>query len=199
MSNAHQRNIGPDPSLILDRVRRQQVHPLADAFDSVRLEQYVDRLGWSMIPLRAGDKRPIFDWGPYRYRKPKPSDWQTWVKRFPEANLGLITGRLSGVVVLDVDDMKLGAEIAMKHPATGPMCATPGGGFHMYFKYPKDRDIPNSSNRKLGCDLRGEGGYVVLPPSVDSRGRWKWDLDPLGFKPPPLRKWVLDLFPTLKG
>ena len=105
-----------------------------------------------------------------------------WTKR-PGANIGLPTGRRSGVLVVDVDINECGFETltALIHrykewPST-PSVRTGGGGMHFFFAYPSDVEIRNSA-RKLGpgVDVRGEGGYVLLPPSVHATRRlYEWE------------------------
>jgi putative DNA primase/helicase len=105
--------------------------------------------------------------------------WSTW----PDANIGIATGREAGIFVLDVDEKSGGpaslAELEARH---GPLPATlrsttGGGGFHLYFRYPADGRIPNSTSRVgPGLDVRGDGGYVVAPPSLHKSGRrYQWE------------------------
>src|SRR5690349_15924428 len=99
--------------------------------------------------------------------------WQQW----PDANVGIATGQISGIVVLDIDVAK-GAHSADllfggvdQTVFTTPKVKT-GGGLHFYYKYPIGHDIRNSAS-KLGkfIDVRGEGGYVVAPPSKHITGK----------------------------
>jgi len=82
------------------------------------------------------------------------------------------TGKKSGVVVLDVDVDDGGLESLTKLERAGdpaPKTArarTGGGGIHIYFRNPKGTEIRNSAGLLgPGLDVRGEGGYVVVPPS----------------------------------
>jgi hypothetical protein len=120
-----------------------------------------------------------------------------WWKCWPEANIGIRTGLDSLLVVLDVDVQHGGggtlAELVKRHgelPAA-PEVLTGGGGKHFYFAHP-GREIRNSAGRLgQGLDVRGEGGYVIAPPSVHENGRaYKWTR-PLG-PPPPMPAWLLD-------
>jgi Bifunctional DNA primase/polymerase, N-terminal/Primase C terminal 1 (PriCT-1) len=97
-------------------------------------------------------------------------------QKFPGANIGMPTGARSGVWVLDEDPDKGGTEslkaLEAKYgplPATH-MVSTGGGGRHHYFTYTGEVEIRNSA-RKLGpgLDVRGEGGYVLLPGSATDR------------------------------
>ncbi len=100
---------------------------------------------------------------------------RAWWAGEPTANIGLPTGRRSGVFVVDVDYGKGGFEtlalLIQKHGAEWlegvPWVRTGGGGAHLYFRCPLDKELPNTTGKiGPGVDTRGEGGYVLLPPSV---------------------------------
>jgi hypothetical protein len=88
--------------------------------------------------------------------------WNRW----PDANIGMPTGERSGVFVLDVDDLGALAELEDaigELPATRAV-RTPSGGLHFYFSHAEG--VTNSSGAlPAGIDVRGEGGYVLVPPS----------------------------------
>jgi len=64
-------------------------------------------LGWGPIPLRPRDKKPLLDsWKPHQEIKPSPDEISKWWDENPEANIGLITGRPSGIVAIDIDGQK---------------------------------------------------------------------------------------------
>lgn len=98
-------------------------------------------------------------------------DW--FAPRAPIRNLGLATGRASGLVVLDVDLDKGGpASLSQLEAQLGPLPPTPtvrtgGGGEHRYFAWDEGAGIRNSADALArGVDVRGEGGFVVAPPSL---------------------------------
>jgi Bifunctional DNA primase/polymerase, N-terminal/Primase C terminal 1 (PriCT-1) len=104
-----------------------------------------------------------------------------WWRRWPDANVAIRTGAESDLVVLDVDVQHGGAgtlaELERKHgklPDTA-RALTGGGGQHVYFRHP-GRQLRNSAGRLgPGLDVRGDGGYVVAPPSLHVSGRrYKW-------------------------
>ncbi|MCK9497121.1 MAG: bifunctional DNA primase/polymerase [Dehalococcoidia bacterium] len=126
-----------------------------------------------------------------------------WWRRAPNANVGVATGGVAHLVVLDVDPDKGGAEslrdLELEHgrlPLT-PTVLTGGGGEHYYFRAPEGEVITNSaSNLGPGLDVRGRGGYVVAPPSVHrSGGVYEWQagagLDEVEIAPLP--DWLLAL------
>ena len=103
--------------------------------------------------------------------------WATW----PEANVAVVTGDASGAWVLDIDPHNGGeaaiAALEAAHGALPPTWAveTGGGGLHLWWRRP-GYPVPTSVGRVgPGLDVRGEGGYVVAPPSLHrSMVRYRW-------------------------
>lgn len=131
--------------------------------------------GWTVFPLKPRDKVPLT---PHGCLDASQSHEQvtTWWTRWPDANLGLATGTVSGVLVVDVDGAD--GEIALEQ--YGPLLATvearTGKGRHLYFTLPNGVRLGNSA-RRLGpqLDTRGDGGYVVAPPSIHPNGHaYQW-------------------------
>ena len=130
---------------------------------------------------------------------------QAWWRRWPEANIGLVTGEASGLVVLDVDP-RHGGEVALEElerrfgelPST-VQANTGGGGRHLVFRHPGIR-VPNSAGLLgPGLDMRGDGGYIVAPPSLHASGhRYVWDgAHPLtALEPAPIPGWLLERLKT---
>lgn len=103
--------------------------------------------------------------------------------RHPNANLAAATGSRSGFWCLDIDPRHDGpaalARLEAEHGALPPTieASTPSGGRHLYFRWPADGpEIRNSAGRiGPGLDVRGEGGSIVMPPSVLADGRrYQW-------------------------
>ena len=101
-----------------------------------------------------------------------------WWNRWPRANVALRTGADSGLVVIDVDPGHGGAESLAAlvdrygsfHDDTRTV-RTGGGGWHFYFQHPGGA-VRNDTGRRLGqgIDVRGDGGYVLAPPSLHASG-----------------------------
>lgn len=113
---------------------------------------------------------------------------KNWWKRYPDANIGIATGSISGgIVVIDIDiDEDKGVygdeslnEWEKEHgelPETW-RAITGRGGYHIYYR--SDDSIKNTTNLYPGVDIRGEGGYVIAPPSIHQNGNYyQWELDP---------------------
>lgn len=138
------------------------------------------RLKWSVIPMRARDKRPLIKWQDYQQRLATEDEIRAWYTRWPDANVGAVTGSISGIVVLDVDPRHGGNESLKNWQRQyGPMpntveAQTGGGGRHIYFTHPGGV-IHNRAGIAAGIDLRGDGGCIVLPPSIHSSGHtYNW-------------------------
>lgn len=121
-----------------------------------------------------------------------------WWRRWPHANVGVCTGAESGLVVLDVDIAHGGGRsIRGLMDRYGdlrdvPRARTGSGGWHLLFAHPRER-VPNSAGRLgTGIDVRGDGGYVIAPPSGHSSGQvYRWEVRPNEL--PPLPDWLREL------
>ncbi|RPF47101.1 uncharacterized protein DUF3987 [Thermodesulfitimonas autotrophica] len=153
--------------------------------------------GWSVIPLRPRDKRPLLPaWSEYQNRRPVEQEIRAWWRDNPEANIGVVTGAVSGLVVLDLD-----GETAIVYAKEKGLPRTPtvrtNKGYHVYFTHPGGT-VPNavSLGGVRGLDLRGDRGYVAAPPSVHPSGRryaWARGRGPDDLPLAPLPEWVLKL------
>lgn len=149
-------------------------------------------LGWNPIPLRR-DKRPWIAWAPYQKRKVTPEELQAWRRRYPGANVGIVTGAISGIIVLDVDGPAGAEELKKRHLPPTPTAAT-GKGTHYYFLHPGG--VVRTMIRRLPeLDLKGDGGYVMAPPSTHPSGRryaWVDGLSPWDVELAPPPAWLLE-------
>ena len=142
-------------------------------------------LGLSVFPLTARGKKPIVEsWAPYQEHCAPADVVAKWWGEYPDANVAVACGPVSGVLVLDVDG-DVGCEalatLEAKHGALPETWRSlTGKGKHYWFYYPPGRSIGNSA-KKLGAglDTRGQGGYVVGPGSVHENGKeYRWDVPP---------------------
>ncbi len=155
------------------------------------------RLGWPIIPLHyctssgtcscgkescpSVAKHPLTISG-CKDATTDPVSICSWWQKWPLANVGVGTGSPSGLIVVDIDPRHGGDkswqafQTRNSIPKTQTV-RTGGGGLHFYFKAPK-QVIKNRANLLPGVDIRGEGGYVVAPPSVHKTGTiYSWDGD----------------------
>jgi hypothetical protein len=130
-------------------------------------------LGWSVIPLKPGDKKPLTAWERHQRERATPDMIREWWSKFPDANIGIVTGKISGIAVIDIDE-KIGFIEIEKYIALDlltPQQRTPRGGLHIICKHPLNIELPNNARTIPGCDFRGDGGYIVIAPSTNSTGR----------------------------
>ena len=141
-----------------------------------------------------------------------------WWRHMPDANIGIATGRQSNLWVLDLDarrSIRLGegvlvpeGEYSLKQLVLenrplppGPVVETGGGGRHYYYAYPDEPGIfGNKHNLAPSIDVRGEGGYVLAPPSLHPSGQqYRWEAGNEASNrlyPPP--RWLYDLEPDFE-
>ncbi len=124
------------------------------------------------------DKIPLIKWTEYQNRHATAEEVDEWFTKFADAQIGIVTGAISGIVVVDVE---AGGSIE-PYPETVTV-GTGGGGFHLYYKYP-DHEVKNLVRVKELTDVRGDGGYVVAPPSESSKGKYQWLIAPQDLQMP---------------
>jgi hypothetical protein len=154
------------------------------------------RLGWSVIPIESCGKRPLVRWQVYQRRHPDAREVAEWFQRWPDANIAVVTGVVSGLVVLDLDP-RHGADASLQQLerqhgpiATTVEARTGGGGRHLYFAHLGEM-LHNRVGLAPGVDLRGDGGYVVAPPSVHASGEsYRWERSPDVCPLAPLPHWL---------
>jgi hypothetical protein len=195
--------------------------------NSLKMALAYAKRGWSVIPAHhvtadgecscgrsnCGNpgKHPRIGWVPYQTSAADETTITQWWSRWEQANVAIVTGAVSGLVVLDIDVAHGGDDslhvLQMAHgklPET-PMVLTGGGGQHYYFAHPGDRSISGGSGFSAGVDLRADGGIVIAPPSVHASGRsYEWEVSsdiadtPLA-PMPPLVEWLVEQRPHVLG
>ncbi len=137
---------------------------------------YRNKYEFSVIPV-GRNKIPLVKWQKYQITLPTLDEINLWWAEWPDAKVGVVTGKLSNLVVLDVDSEE-GKEAISKYIPDSyefPVCSTPAGGQHFHFRYPQDTEIRNNAGVIPGCDLRAEGGFALIPPSQGDNGKsYEW-------------------------
>jgi putative DNA primase/helicase len=161
--------------------------------------EYAEKFGFAVFPCKVRGKQPLTKHGCRDASKDLKaiSDW--W-NRYPDANIGIATGSVSGVVVLDVDTKASGRETLAVledehgHLPDAPTVLTGGGGLHIYFRDPGG--LRNSAGMLgQGLDFRADGGYVIAEPSIHPNGneyRWEISSSIRDVALPEIPRWLLD-------
>jgi len=161
--------------------------------------------GWSVMPLRftggvEDRKRPLLDtWEALKHQAAPVSQVTEWWQRWPEANIGLVMGAVSNLVALDLDGPAAVALLRQRDiflPRTAAVQTA--RGYHALYRHPGET-IANrakllTDGQGSGVDVRGDGGYVVAPPSVHGSGWvYAWVVPPeeLAECPPALTAFLL--------
>ena len=149
--------------------------------------EYVDS-GWSVLPVRPEEKRPYMtNWLQYTKTRAPKAMVDSWFTNLAGAGVGVVTGRISNMVVLDVEhDCPYPIEELLKRYPTQMIAKSGGGGYHLFYLYPTNQTrIANRVRIFEGADLRADGGFIVLPPTMHPSGnRYEWvKRGPLGAFP----------------
>lgn len=148
---------------------------------------YATKYHWAVFPVSEKTKKPLTPHG-CKDAKKDPGAIRAWWKKYPMAAIGIATGSASNLIVIDedVDDDKgLDGyqEVSRWERENGSLpetvrAITGRGGAHMYYHY-TGNDINNRAGILEGVDVRGEGGYVIAPPSRHPNGTdYSWEMPP---------------------
>lgn len=160
-------------------------------------------LGWRVIPIAPGFKYPKIS----KWQRVATDDLETiqqwYTGKYNEHGVGVATGAGSGVWVLDVDmhdaDGLQALDDLEEEHGTIPQTVTAhtgGGGAHLFFKWDDDRPVTNGMATGLpaGLDVRGEGGQVVVAPTIHPDGEpYEWASDPWEYEVNDAPEWLYDL------
>jgi hypothetical protein len=120
----------------------------------------------SVIPTCPDNaKMPAVRWKAMQRRRPSPETVDGWANRMPDANIGIVTGAVSNLTIVDVDDANHLSDAIQKFGDTPIKVKSPRieGGFHLWYRYGGERNATGVCGLKI--DIRGEGGFVAAPPS----------------------------------
>lgn len=147
--------------------------------------------GFAVFPLKYRDKVPLTRNG-CKDATTDAAQIKAWWQKYPNANIGLATGSVSqNVFVIDLDidedrgiDGYHSLEDWQREHGDFPetwTAITGRGGYHLYYR--GNGRIKNRAGIIDGVDIRGNGGYVVAPPSIHKNGnRYEWEYSPDEFE-----------------
>lgn len=143
--------------------------------------------GYSVIPI-GENKRPLIQWKKYQNERANEEQLEKWWDKYPEAGVGIITGKISGITVVDIDVKNEKKTSLDTFPETRTV-TTPSGGYHLYYEY---TDAVGTGADQFAefpyVDIRNDGGYVVAPPTEGYELYNKKDL----------KKFPVNMFPVQK-
>src|SRR5262249_8949386 len=136
----------------------------------IRTALALARRGQAVFPCKPGTKEPATPHG----LKDATTDLgviERWWHTNPDYNIAIAPGAISGVFIADIDGFDAEVELRKLEAAHGTLPPTveaiTARGRHAYFQMPAGSDIRNSAGKIApGIDIRGNGGYVLAPPSV---------------------------------
>lgn len=138
--------------------------------------------GFPVFP--ANGKIPCSQWQQYQHNLISPEVFTNLFLQNPNANIGIITGKLFGTFVLDIDGLEGLANLRKLEEKYGVLpqsweVISGSGGQHIYFKYPEHGKVKTSAGQVAPhIDVRGEGGFIICPPSIHPSGRkYEWSVD----------------------
>lgn len=124
--------------------------------------------GYSIIPV-GRDKKPLLStWKEFQERYPTEEELHRWFELYPNANIAIVTGKISGITVLDIDTTGSNTVDYKVFPETYTV-KTPSGGFHLIYQYDeKMKQTANTFEKYPHVDCRNDGGFIVASPSFCS-------------------------------
>ena len=157
---------------------------------------YRRRYKWSVIP--SDGKFPKIKWKQYQTELPSIEQIEQWWAEYPKADISLVTGRLSGIVIFDADGQKALDYLEDRGmPYTPEVQSSSKDRRHFYFEYPEleGRIITcvSKSVHKVDLEVKAEGGLTVLPPSIHNSGvKYKWIHSPEEYSPAEMDMWHME-------
>lgn len=159
--------------------------------------------GWAVFPC-GRDKKPLVKCWP-KVATTDTEQIREWWAKWPGASIGCPTGPGLGAWVLDVDLPEGPSTLDTLESKCAPLPVTMeqktgGGGRQLFFVWPESREVRNTAGERgklgRGLDVRGAGGYVILPPSSHpSGGIYEWTGKRMALAGAP--QWLLDLVAPL--
>lgn len=130
--------------------------------------------GFSLVPVRPGRKSPpLLDWTEFESRHPSYEEIKEWWALWPEANIAIVTGTISNLSVIDVDEASGGVKSLQQKGYTFPetrVHKTPAG-YHLLYEH--NAALHTGAGFLKGVDCRSDGGYIIAPPSRSEKGHYR--------------------------
>ena len=157
--------------------------------DRLRAAQRLIERGVSVIPI-GPHKKPMARWAAFQEAYATPDNLRAWFGNgHQDCNIGIVTGRISGLVVVDADGED-GERWAREHLPETPLMVRTAKGLHRYYRHPgvpvRNKVRLKTGDERIAVDLRGDHGYVLASGSRHPSGatyqligHWPASLDEL--------------------
>jgi archaellum biogenesis ATPase FlaH len=147
------------------------------------------------MPIPLEGKKALIKWDSYKETRPTRDIISQWFDQFPNARIGLITGNVSNLLVLDSDGQEGGEQLKDKEIPDTWTVKTPRAGYHYYFSFPQIlKGVPTTLVGLLPkVDVRGQAGYVV---SVNGHKDYSWVKSPYDYDLADPPQWLIDMLLT---
>jgi len=157
--------------------------------------KYYLRQDLCLIPCKYKSKEPTVSWKEYQQRKPSEAEINEWFYSGANYNVGIVCGKVSNnLVVVDIDNDKKGKIMKIIFGANiedETLVVRTSRGYHIYFFTEFPIQTFRLSTEELAIDVKGEGSYVLAPPSVHPSGQSYSFLSPEPL--PNIKLWKGDL------
>lgn len=139
------------------------------------INQYL-QYGYSLIPVDK-EKRPCVFWKKYQYKRATINDILNWHIQFDTLNIGIVTGNISQLAVIDVDDLSLLPELKGMIPEiTKTTRVKTNRGYHFYFYLNGNQVKSTSTLFGKSLELKSNGSYIIAPPSVIKNHHYSYEV-----------------------
>lgn len=143
--------------------------------DNKKLEAALGYLSKGMNPIPTKqNKKPYIEWAKFQKERVTESQVWEWWQKWPTANIGIVTGKISNLMTVDCDS-QTGIDAVnelLPDSFLTPTVRTPSGGQHYHFKYRKG--LVSRTRALTDSDVRTDGGYIIVPPSKNGKGQYAW-------------------------
>jgi hypothetical protein len=136
--------------------------------------------GWSVVPQRPGQKQPAVRWKRFQSELPTVAMLEGWFRTWPDAGLAVVLGPVSSLFVADVDGPEAHASL-LERLGEEPRAPKALSGsrkphrYHLFFRCPAVATKAKATPWNEHLEFRGQGGIVVIPPSLHKSGhRYEW-------------------------
>lgn len=151
---------------------RELNHKIDNQGHKKRMREFIKLrdLGLNVIPIAENSKIPIIPWGELKYKLSTKKQTKEWFSTERKINGAIICGKVSGIMVVDIDDINEVNIDVSNIPKNFPVVKT-SRGLHIYFKYSGEE-----SRRVSNCvEIKSDGRIVIVPPSISASGvEYEW-------------------------